>query len=616
MGQWLTDEKNQVLTTIMWLDMKWTDYHFHWTPEEYGNIRQLNVPPERMWKPDLILYNSASEKFDQIFPTKVIVRSDSHIQWVPPGLFHSTCTIKVLYFPFDSQSCSLKFGTWTYQGDKVDLKLQCDNETDVEQECNLRGDVDLSTYLAHTEWALESATVKRHAVSYWEDQKYIDLTISVHIQRRALWYMFNILIPCMVLSVMSLLVFTLPPDANEKISLGVTTILALTMLLQVVGNRLPQTSAGNPVLVLYFTCTIVLCSLSLVCAIVLLNCHHHTGGGVKVPWLIRTFVNAWLASILHVQKNPNDVKPERTGHRTRLDDSFSPRKNSMKYQPSFSQQFGDRPQYLASANSPSWSNIIDLDSEFRPTGLISCERKEIEETATGHGVRHIQLKSDPMIKKSSGHIRWPKRSPKNFQRTNAVQGVEILDEEIRYSCAAESNRSASSQRLSSRPPLEDVPETNVVQRHVQPVWRDSSSHSSSNFTHPQPREVAYGPQPYSGPSVFPAQIQPVNHIRNLSTASVCYKPTDRVLRDFMEKALIIRKMKEITTEMCYITGRMHHEDEEAHTLGEWRLACRVLDRLCLLIFTALNLFISLGILTSAPTIIKAFTFTGAPSQPM
>ncbi|CAH8655215.1 unnamed protein product [Dicrocoelium dendriticum] len=295
------DEKNQILSTIMWLDMKWTDYHFKWDASQFANIRQINLPPNRMWKPDLLLYNSASEKFDQVFPTNLVVLNTGEISWIPPGLFHSICTVKVNWFPFDSQSCALKFGTWTYQGNTVDLKLQCDNDTGELQECNFHNDVDLSAYLAHSEWALESATIKRNVDSYGTtNQKYIDVTIYVHIQRRALYYMFNIIVPCMIMSVMSLLVFTLPPDANEKIVLGVTTLLSLTMLLQLVGDKLPQTSAGNPVLVLYFTCTIILCSLSLVFAVVLLNSHHHTGGILHVPWLLARGRHGNTLTALHV----------------------------------------------------------------------------------------------------------------------------------------------------------------------------------------------------------------------------------------------------------------------------------------------------------------------------
>nr|CAX82395.1 Neuronal acetylcholine receptor subunit alpha-7 precursor [Schistosoma japonicum] len=247
------DEKNQILATIMWLDLKWSDYHFQWNASDYENIRQINLPPERMWKPDILLYNSASEKFDQVFPTKVIVRNTGSIQWVPPGLFHSICDIEVNWFPFDSQNCIMKLGTWTYQGNTVDLKLQCDNDTEDgiidDQPCHYMNDVDLSTYLAHSEWALESASIKRNVQTYGgTDQTYIDVTIYVHMQRRALYYMFNIIIPCMIMSLMALLVFTLPPEANEKIVLGVTTLLSLTMLLQLVADKLPQTSSGNPVL--------------------------------------------------------------------------------------------------------------------------------------------------------------------------------------------------------------------------------------------------------------------------------------------------------------------------------------------------------------------------------
>jgi len=49
---------------------------------------------------------------------------------------------------------------------------------------------------------------------------YIDITFTIHIQRRTLYYGFNIIIPCVLISSMSLLLFMLPPDSGEKISLG------------------------------------------------------------------------------------------------------------------------------------------------------------------------------------------------------------------------------------------------------------------------------------------------------------------------------------------------------------------------------------------------------------
>ena len=51
-------------------------------------------------------------------------------------------------------------------------------------------------------------------------EEYVDVTTTVHIRRRTLYYGFNLIIPCVLISSMALLAFTLPPDSGEKISLG------------------------------------------------------------------------------------------------------------------------------------------------------------------------------------------------------------------------------------------------------------------------------------------------------------------------------------------------------------------------------------------------------------
>ena len=51
-------------------------------------IQDIRVPPFKMWKPDILLYNSANENFDATYPTKIVVSHNGELQQVPPGVQH------------------------------------------------------------------------------------------------------------------------------------------------------------------------------------------------------------------------------------------------------------------------------------------------------------------------------------------------------------------------------------------------------------------------------------------------------------------------------------------------------------------------------------------------
>ena len=57
-----------------------------------------------------------------------------------------------------------------------------------------------------------------------------DLTVTLKIRRKTLYYLYNIVLPCVMMSVLTLLVFCLPPESGEKIALGVTVLLAFSVL--------------------------------------------------------------------------------------------------------------------------------------------------------------------------------------------------------------------------------------------------------------------------------------------------------------------------------------------------------------------------------------------------
>jgi len=72
-----------------------------------------------------------------------VVNYEGKVTWIPPSIMKSTCKLDLTYYPFDQQICDLKFGSWTYNGHKLDLKLNND-----------RGDT--STFVLNGEWMLLS----------------------------------------------------------------------------------------------------------------------------------------------------------------------------------------------------------------------------------------------------------------------------------------------------------------------------------------------------------------------------------------------------------------------------------------------------------------------------
>ena len=51
-------------------------------------------------------------------------------------------------------------------------------------------------------------------------EPYLDITFTIKIRRRTMYYFYNLIVPCLLIASMAVLGFTLPPDSGEKLSLG------------------------------------------------------------------------------------------------------------------------------------------------------------------------------------------------------------------------------------------------------------------------------------------------------------------------------------------------------------------------------------------------------------
>ncbi|XP_044006695.1 neuronal acetylcholine receptor subunit alpha-7 isoform X2 [Aphidius gifuensis] len=285
------DEKNQILTTNAWLKLEWTDYNLQWNESDYGGVKGLRITPNKLWKPDVLMYNSAEEGFDGTYQTNVVVTHNGNCLYVPPGIFRSSCKMDIAWFPFDDQHCDMKFGSWTYDGYQLDLVL------------NSEGGGDLSDFITNGEWDLIGMPGRKNTITYQCcPEPYVDVTFTIHIRRRTLYYFFNLIVPCVLISSMALLGFTLPPDSGEKLTLGVTILLSLTVFLNLVAESMPTTSDAVPLIGTYFNCIMFMVASSVVLTVLVLNYHHRTADNHEMTQWIKTVLLQWLPWVLRMNR--------------------------------------------------------------------------------------------------------------------------------------------------------------------------------------------------------------------------------------------------------------------------------------------------------------------------
>ncbi|XP_006188470.1 neuronal acetylcholine receptor subunit beta-3 isoform X1 [Camelus ferus] len=272
------DEKNQLMTTNVWLKQEWTDHKLRWDPDEYGGIRSIKVPSESLWLPDIVLFENADGRFEGSLMTKAIVRSDGTVVWTPPASYKSSCTMDVTFFPFDRQNCSMKFGSWTYDGTLVELVLVDEN-------------VDRKDFFDNGEWEILTAKGtegSRRDGAGW----YPFVAYSFVLRRLPLFYTLFLIVPCLGLSFLTVLVFYLPSDEGEKLSLSTSVLVSLTVFLLVIEEIIPSSSKVIPLIGEYLLFIMIFVTLSIIVTVFVINVHHRSSSTYHpmAPWVKRLFL--------------------------------------------------------------------------------------------------------------------------------------------------------------------------------------------------------------------------------------------------------------------------------------------------------------------------------------
>lgn len=163
--------------------------------------------------------------------------------------------------------------------------------------------IDLQEYYISTEWDILTVPASRNEKFYpCCEEPYPDIYFNITMRRKTLFYTVNLIIPCVGISFLSVLVFYLPSDSNEKVSLCISVLLSLTVFFLLLAEIIPPTSLAVPLLGKYLLFTMILVTFSVMVTIGVLNINFRSPSTHKMaPWVRYVFIDT-LPKYLWVER--------------------------------------------------------------------------------------------------------------------------------------------------------------------------------------------------------------------------------------------------------------------------------------------------------------------------
>uniref|UniRef100_A0A8D0LNT4 Acetylcholine receptor subunit gamma n=1 Tax=Sus scrofa TaxID=9823 RepID=A0A8D0LNT4_PIG len=242
------NEREEALTTNVWIEMQWCDYRLRWDPSDYEGLWILRVPSAMVWRPDVVLENKSQ----------------------------------------------------TYSTNEINLQLSQEDGQTIEWIF-----IDPEAFTENGEWAIRHRPAKMllDEAAPAEEAGHQKVVFYLLIQRKPLFYVINIIAPCVLISSVAVLIYFLPAKAGgQKCTVAINVLLAQTVFLFLVAKKVPETSQAVPLISKYLTFLLVVTILIVVNAVVVLNVSlrsphtHSMAGGVRkvflrlLPQLLRMHV--------------------------------------------------------------------------------------------------------------------------------------------------------------------------------------------------------------------------------------------------------------------------------------------------------------------------------------
>lgn len=235
------EEIDETIEVNAGLFTSWNDGGISWDPTQYGGKSSLSILQSNIWTPPLVLVNNVEDlkPIEGEFQFMSTVLYNGLTFWAPGGVMKAKCTTDISKFPFDSQTCTLQFVTWGLTQADVTLSLAPTNS------------FDLTFFVPNSNWKLTGNRPYTYSLG-----GYSGYNVDITIQREPLYFLLMVVCPTLLFSLLNPLVFLLPVESGERISLAMTILLSYAIFLTLVSAAIP--SSSNPMCILLIMMVVII----------------------------------------------------------------------------------------------------------------------------------------------------------------------------------------------------------------------------------------------------------------------------------------------------------------------------------------------------------------------
>lgn len=195
----------------------------------------MSFKQQQIWSPEVYVESGDNSVILFTLPTQHSVRSDGRVTFTSVGNVQSPCSLDLTYFPYDKQTCKFSFSVLDSTLKEINLTL------------GFKGVSKSNSLVENGEWAVDGTSSNISSRGEGDDE-YGSVDAIVKIKRRSTYYIINILVPAIAISILSLLTFGVPVESGERLAYALTILLSLSVYITYIGSIMPMYSVNMPII--------------------------------------------------------------------------------------------------------------------------------------------------------------------------------------------------------------------------------------------------------------------------------------------------------------------------------------------------------------------------------